>query len=178
MRFLGGCPRIEGVRGTMRAKIVGLSLVLGAWSGGATLGPVRAEGYAGVVPGGQGTVAPSTRERTRKASITWPGFQVLPDGSTRIFVQTDRPVTPELRRVDSGFAVMMRGAVLPKKGNVRRPLDTHYFNTPVRSVRFTAGREGVTLWLDMRAQGEPRLRTEQTAAGFFSYMEFAAGNYL
>ncbi len=114
--------------------------------------------------------------RSSKARVVLPGFQVLADGGTRVLVQTDKPVQPLLRRGASGWEVVIPDAVLPK-GNVRRPLDTQHFNTPLTRAQLSPGQGGVVLSLSLRAQVEPRLRTEQTQAGFFTYVEFAAGQY-
>lgn len=149
----------------------------------------RAQGYEGVVPGSNavpGTVASAAGAET---SVTWPGFQVLGDGGSRIFVQTSGPVQPELKRDGANWLVIIPGVRLPK-GNVRLPLDTHFFNTPVASARLqplaTRGKRrkqrqagtGVSLLLEMRAQVTPKLHTEKAPNGyFFTYVEFPAGKY-
>jgi hypothetical protein len=111
--------------------------------------------------------------------VTWPGFQVLLDGGSRLFVQTSGPVTPELQREGAHWVVLIPGASLPR-GNVRLPLDTQFFNTPVKSARLRprAG-GGVMLVLELRAEATPTLRTEAAPNGsFFTYVEFPAGSYL
>ncbi|MFT3922741.1 MAG: hypothetical protein QM778_09420 [Myxococcales bacterium] len=156
-----------------------------AWSGAAL-----AQGYGGVVPGSNavpGSVASSPA--TAGAQVTWPGFQVLEDGGTRVFVQTNVAVQPELKKDGQNWLVVIPGVSLPK-GNARLPLDTHFFNTPVTSARMqplhSAGKRrrkhqvgtGVTVLLEMRAPVTPKLRTEKAPNGyFFTYIEFAAGKY-
>ena len=51
-----------------------------------------------------------------------------------MFVQTSGPVQPELKRDGGNWLVIIPGVLLPK-GNARLPLDTHFFNTPVKSAR-------------------------------------------
>jgi hypothetical protein len=76
------------------------------------------------------------------------------------------------------------------RGNARLPLDTQFFNTPVKSVQLrplaTRGKRrktvqagtGVSLLLEMRAQVTPKLHTEKDPSGYyFTYIEFAAGKY-
>jgi hypothetical protein len=123
---------------------------------------------------------PSNLPAGRQANpvVTWPGFQVLLDGGSRLFVQTSGPVTPELQREGSNWVVLIPGAALPR-GNVRLPLDTQFFNTPVRSARLKPRPGGVVLVLEMRAEVAPTLRAETAANGsFFTYVEFPAGSYL
>jgi hypothetical protein len=146
----------------------------------ATLGGVgKAQEYAGVVPGSaHGAVATSPSGARGKPVVTWPGFQVLLDGGTRVFVQTSGPVQPELQAVGSNWQVVIPGVALPR-GNVRLPLDTHFFNTPVNNARLTPkSSHTVALVLEMRAKVTPRLRTESGPNGFFyTYVEFPAGTY-
>lgn len=152
---------------------------------------VRADGYAGVVPevsgepraqsAGQSKARPRKTKQARNGlpRVTWPGFQVLPSGVTRVFVQTSGPVKPMIERDGSTYKVSIPKALLPR-GNARLALDTHYFDTPVGSVHLVAlgkGR-GVVLVLEMRAEAVPALRTEQTQNGFFTFVEFPAGSYL
>ena len=146
----------------------------------------RAQDYGGVVPGSSS--GPQNAPGAR-AEVTWPGFQVLGDGGTRVFVQTSVAVQPELKREGANWVVIIPGVLLPK-GNARLPLDTHFFNTPVTSAqlkplatrgkrrRKTQAGSGVSLLLEMRAQVTPKLRTEKDASGyFFTYIEFAPGKY-
>lgn len=178
-----------GARATKSRTLVRL-VTLSALTLGMPGAPVstHAQDYEGVVPGSHagpaGKVAPGAEPR-----VTWPGFQVLGDGGTRIFVQTNAPVEPELKRDGSNWVVIIPGVLLPK-GNTRLPLDTQFFNTPVRSAQLkplaTRGKRrkktqagtGVSLMLEMRAQVTPKLHTEKDASGyFFTYVEFAAGKY-
>ncbi len=149
--------------------------------------PGQAQDYGGVVPGAH--AGPVNTAPKGEARVTWPGFQVLGDGRTRIFVQTNAPVQPALKRDGSNWIVIIPDVLLPR-GNARLPLDTHFFNTPVTSARLRplAARErrrkkirasaGVSLLLQMRAEVTPKLYTEKDASGyFFTYVEFAAGTY-
>src|SRR6476659_7905146 len=113
-------------------------VTLSGWALGLSAQPAatRAQGYAGVVPGTDtvpGSVAGAAGSQT---TVTWPGFQVLGDGGTRVFVQTSGPVQPELKRDGANWLVIIPGVLLPR-GNVRLPLDTHFFNTPVTTARLT-----------------------------------------
>lgn len=114
------------------------------------------------------------------ALVTWPGFQMMPSGGSRVFVQTSVEVTPELKRdgQSDNWQIVLAHVALPP-GNARRPLDTHFFNTPVTSIRTLARGQGVVVLLAMRAKLKPIVRTERAQSGyFFTYVEFPAGSFL
>jgi hypothetical protein len=142
--------------------------------------PSRAQNYEGVVPGSDTIPDAIAAAPGGAALVTWPGFQMLPDGGSRVFVQTSVEVTPELKRDGQGdnWQVLLAHVALPP-GNARRPLDTHFFNTPVTSIRTLARGQGVVVLLAMRAKLKPIVRTERAQSGyFFTYLEFPAGSFL
>ncbi len=155
----------------MRISIVSLALLVAA--------PLSAQSYSGVTPGSDVLPEGIAAAPGQGALVTWPGFQMLPDGGSRVFVQTSTEVTPELKREGlDGWALTLPGVKLPE-GNARRPLDTHFFNTPVKTVKALHRGKGVAVLLDMRAKLQPSLRTERAANGyFFVYLDFPAGNFL
>lgn len=139
----------------------------------------QAQSYEGVVPGSGVIPDQIAAAPGQGALVTWPGFQMLPGGGTRVFVQTSIEVVPELKR-DGGanWQVLMPGVTLPS-GNVRLPLDTQFFNTPVKSVRAVARGGMAVVLLEMRAQLKPIMRTERAENGyFFTYLEFPPGSFI
>jgi len=137
-----------------------------------------ASAYGGVVPGSEAMPENLPAAPGQGALLTWPGFQMLPGGGSRVFVQTSSEVTPELKRDGDDWHVVLKGVALPP-GNTRRPLDTKYFNTPVSSVRTVARAGAAVVVLHMRAKLKPLVRTERAPSGyFFTYLEFPAGNFL
>lgn len=143
-----------------------------------TAGTVSAQGYAGVVPGTEAVPENIAARPGAQAMVTWPGFQMLESGGSRVFFQTSAPVQPELSRQGSSWLITLKGVTLPA-GNARLPLDTHYFNTPVQSVRAKAvSSRSVVVTLEMRGEEKPSLRTERASNGYyFTFVEFAAGQY-
>lgn len=141
-------------------------------------GPSQAQNYTGVVPGSDALPDNLAAAPGGAALVTWPGFQMLPDGGSRVFVQTSTEVTPELKRDGDNWLVVLGGVALPA-GNARRPLDTHFFNTPVKSIRTVTRGQTVSVVIDMRAKLKPTMRTERSSNGyFFTYLEFPPGNFL
>jgi hypothetical protein len=155
----------------MRISIVSLALLVAA--------PLSAQSYSGVTPGSDVLPEGIAAAPGQGSLVTWPGFQMLQDGGSRVFVQTTIEITPELKREGlDGWALTLPAVKLPE-GNARRPLDTHFFNTPVKSVKALHRGKGVAVVLDMRAKLTPTVRTERAANGyFFVYLEFPAGNFL
>ena len=142
--------------------------------------PAGAQNYEGVVPGSDTIPDNIAAAPGGAALVTWPGFQMMPDGGSRVFVQTSVEVTPELKRDGQGdnWQVLLAHVALPP-GNARRQLATHFFNTPVTSVRTLARGQGVVVLLTMRAKLKPIVRTERAQSGyFFTYLEFPAGSFL
>jgi hypothetical protein len=145
--------------------------------------PGHASGtYAGVVPG-SGHVAPAAARAERAAkggpTITWPGFQMRPDGSSRVFIQSTAPLEPKVLTADNGkIEIELPRARVAERTN-RLPLDTRFFNTPVTKVSVSAARSGTVVQLELRTPVTPQISSEAGAAGyFFTYIELPKGEYL
>jgi hypothetical protein len=134
--------------------------------------------YTGVKPGGDESPATRARAGSTPPAITWPGFQMQPDGSSRVFVQITTQVDVSAALVD-GKVIVDFGNVSIAGSNNRRPLVTKFFNTPVTSVEVKRANKRTTLVLTMRAPIEPRVSQEQAKSGFhFVYVDFPPGSYL
>lgn len=138
-----------------------------------------AQSYAGVAPGSSVVPENIAAPPGGSAMVTWPGFQMTPDGGSRLFVQTTIEVKPDLRRDGGELVLVLPGVSLPP-GNARLPLDTHFFNTPLKSARAKPRDGGVQVILEMKpgVSISPSVRTEKAPTGYyFVYVEFPAGNY-
>lgn len=138
--------------------------------------------YTGVVPraselasGAEAKAQPHKGPLT----ITWPGFQMLPDGSSRVFIQSTAPLAPKvLPAADGKFELQLPGARVTAHTN-RLPLDTRFFNTPVSRVSLSVARSGATLQLEMRAPVTPQISTTQGNEGYyFTFVELPKGEYI
>lgn len=141
--------------------------------------PGHASGtYMGVVPGS--TTPPPAAARASKGSttITWPGFQMRADGSSRVFVQSNAQLEPELKAADGKILVHLPGARVAAETN-RLPLETRFFNTPVTKVSLSLDRSGATLVLDMRTAVTPQISSERGSSGYyFTFIDLPKGNYV
>lgn len=136
--------------------------------------------YAGVVPGAAKPAKPPKAPSPQAPlTITWPGFQMRPDGSSRVFIQSNKPVDAKvLKAADGKFELELAGARVAAKTN-RLPLDTRYFNTPVTKVSVHAARSGTIVALNLRASVTPQITSEQGPAGYyFTYIELPKGEYV
>jgi hypothetical protein len=134
--------------------------------------------YVGVAPGGDQLPALPAKPGEGKAAITWPGFQMRPDGTSRFFIQSTRPlvVSSEFR---ANRAVIDLGKPDLVGENTALPLETRFFNTPVTRATVVRNAKGTQLVLDMRANVQPRITSERAKSGFhFLYLDFPAGQYL
>jgi hypothetical protein len=142
-------------------------------------GPQHASGtYMGVVPGTATPPPAAVKSGKGPATITWPGFQMRADGSSRVFVQSSAQLEPEIKSADGKILVHLPGARVAAETN-RLPLETRFFNTPVTKVSLSLDRSGATLVLDMRAAVTPQLSSERGSTGYyFTFIDLPKGNYV
>lgn len=133
--------------------------------------------YMGVKPGGlEKPPVPATPNST-PAIVTWPGFQMRADGSSRVFLQTTTAVTVTPSQKGNILTLDLGGARVNAETN-QFALYTKFFNTPVVRAQVKGGQRGV-LEIELRAQVQPIISTEQAKSGFhFIYIDFPAGDYL
>jgi len=151
--------------------------VVGSYMGvapGAAGVPPRAAGNRPVHAGGTGTGA----GKAKPVTITWPGFQMRADGSSRVFIQSTAPIAPQATAVTGKYQVRLPGARIAAATN-RLPLDTRYFNTPATKVSLSVDQSGATLLIDLRGEVTPHVSSESDKTGyFFTYIDLPAGSYL
>jgi hypothetical protein len=150
--------------------------------GSAPPAPMHASGaYAGVKAGGDQTptIAVPVKPGTTPAVITWPGFQMQPDGSSRVFLQSTAPLNAQAAMTNDKLLVVDLGDATVAGPNNRRALYTSFFNTPVTRVEIKNVRKRVTVELTLRAPVQPRISSEQAKSGFFFvYIDFPPGSYV
>ena len=133
--------------------------------------------YTGVKPGGNEAPAVPVKAGVTPATVTWPGFQMRPDGSSRVFLQTSVSVTTAGSLHQRFFIVELGDAPIAGDTN-RYPLLTQHFTTPVTRVELKRANRRTTLILTLRADVQPQVSSEQAQSGFFFlYVDFPPGNY-
>ncbi len=134
--------------------------------------------YQGVVPGAVNPPAVKVPPGGENRQATWPGFQMLSDGGSRIFVQLTSETSVDAEMQPDKMVVTLRNTAVAGPTNAF-PLETRYFNTPVKRARLKAKDQDTLLVLDLRKEITPVVSKEGARDGyFFVYVDFPAGNYL
>ncbi len=187
---MGHRPKKRALRAAIGGAAAAAALAIGgvvavAQDGAAPAPEASAGGpYEGVAPGTSNTPprhAAVRRNEARgeaKAILSWVGFEALPSGGSRFFLQTSRSVPYTTVASDGQFVVVLPSSRVHLR-NTRRPIDTRFFNTPVRSARVERrGRNDLAVVFSLRAAATPTLSTAEGANGYhFVYVDFPAGNY-
>ncbi len=129
-------------------------------------GPIGHEGYRGVAPGGKIDPPHAPRVKT-PVRVTWTGFEMKPEGGSRVFVQLTRETPYQVTEAEGGLRVTLRGVRLNLRNN-GRTLDTHFFATPVKTVKVSARRGEVTV--DIQTRGKPAHSERLEAQGGYQFL--------
>lgn len=133
--------------------------------------------YTGVKPGGSEKPAVPATAGTVPVSLTWPGFKMNIDGTSRVFVQTTAPVAVDSQVAPDKVVISFGDANIVGATN-RLPLITKYFNTPVEEAELVRA-DGVTkMVIHLRAAATPKVSSAEAPSGFFFvYVDFPAGDF-
>ncbi len=138
----------------------------------------RAGTYAGVSPGGSQPPPVPVEAGKTPPTVTWPGFQMRPNGTSRVFIESTSSVRVETSTSPGKFTVKLTGAHVAGHTN-RLPLETRFFNTPVTRVQIVDQRDGVSIVLELRAAVHPEVSSERGPSGYyFTYIDLPAGKYV
>jgi hypothetical protein len=115
---------------------------------------------------------PRARKRVRRRvrydpnapNVTFPGFRLLPDGSSLIWVVVNQTVPVEERRAKGRVTYILKGAVIRIRNNTN-PLVTTHFNTPVSRLRLVRDAAGAQLVIHLREDVSPTHRVVRGPRG-------------
>jgi hypothetical protein len=139
------------------------------------------ERYEGVVPG-SGHEPPlngaARRQRRDGAAIlSWVGFQAMEDGGSRFFLQLSREVPYQGQSSEGRFEVLLPNTRVHLR-NTLRPLETRFFDTPVRSADAKRRGRDMVVIFELRAEVAPRLSSAEGQNGYrFVYVDWPEGDY-
>jgi hypothetical protein len=134
--------------------------------------------YLGVKPGGPEQPAVKVGPGIRPSIITWPGFTMLPDGGSRVFLQLSAAVDIAHQAFPNKVVVDLQNARIAGHTN-RYPLETRFFNTPVMRATVKRTRSSTTLEITLRAAATPYVSGTTAQSGYyFVYVDFPPGQYL
>jgi len=97
----------------------------------------------------RGRAKGEARPRPDAAVATFPGFRLLPDGRSRIYVELSKSVTVDEHPSAQALTFTLHDAQVLVKNN-KNPLITTHFATPVSRARLVPAGADVNLVLDLR----------------------------
>jgi hypothetical protein len=119
--------------------------------------------------------------RTRKTSnpvATLPGFELLPDGGSRLFVVVSKPISVEERRTQRVLTYVLKGTEVQCRNN-ENSLVTVHFNTPVTRARLLPSGRDLLFSVDLRADASPAWKVINGGDGTATVqIDFPPGSFL
>jgi hypothetical protein len=88
------------------------------------------------------------------AAATLPGFEPLPDGGSRLFVQLTEQVPVEERKAQGSITYVLKGAKLHQRNNANALVTVH-FHTPVSRARLVPQGSDLLFVVELRAAVTP-----------------------
>ena len=133
--------------------------------------------------GAAGQSAPAHAARRALAGrggpiATLPGFEMLADGASRLFVELTQTVPVVERRAGRRVTYVLKGAHIAKRNNANALVTVH-FNTPVARARLLPGAGGLDFVVEMRADVVPIWKvTPAKNNGAILEIVFPKGSYV
>ena len=166
-------PGLLAAAGLVAVLAAGGAALAGHHHGAPTSGPVFRGPYAGVIPGEPNPPPRPVKPGTTPATVTWPGFQMTPDGGSRVFLQLTSPVEYTTAINGKSIVITLAGARLHLTNNGRK-LETQFFQTPVLSAQVKPVSGGVNLVLALRETAAPTVHLDASPTGYsFLFVDFA-----
>ncbi len=109
---------------------------------------------------------------------TLPGFEMLPDGGSRFFVEMTQNVPVEEKKAAGTITYVIKGEHVAKMNN-ENALVTVHFNTPVSRARLLPSGRDLHFVLELRANVTPTFKVTPAKDGSaILQIEFPKGNFL
>lgn len=105
------------------------------------------------------------------AVATSPGFRMLEEGKSRVFLEVNQKVEVTERKAKGRVVYRLKGAAVPTR-NSRLPLPTGFFATPVGQVELIDQGDGADLVIELREAAEPAYRVIETPRGIVLQVDF------
>lgn len=108
--------------------------------------------------------ANAATDDTDKPLVTYPGFRMLPDGSSVVWLSVTEPVPIESEVGRRSARFLLKGARVGVKNNLN-PLITTHFPTPLERAQLVREKAGAALVLKFREDVEITHRSSQGPDG-------------
>ncbi|MBN2802899.1 MAG: hypothetical protein JXR91_07380 [Deltaproteobacteria bacterium] len=136
------------------------------------------QSYTGTTPGA-GNTLPKVEElkSLEGAYITWPGFSMQKDGSSRIFLQTTQNLEYSQKNSKKNITITFKDTKIFLPNN-KNPLITTHFNTPMDRAYLKKHKKNVQLVLKLKVASEVTISQVQIEDGYnYVFIDFPAGDY-
>jgi hypothetical protein len=139
------------------------------------------QNYHGVTPG-SGNNLPKVEELKNLSGVwvTWPGFTMREDGSSRIFLQTTVAVEYTVEKIKKGkkrVVIKLKDARVHLSNN-RNPLVTTHFNTPVKRVSLKKRKKSLELRIELKVPSPHHISQTTDRDGYhYLFIDFQKGDY-
>lgn len=124
--------------------------------------------------------ASSTRHepKIRGPFVMSPGFRMLRNGGSRVFVQLSQSVAPAMVKSPGSVSYVLPGFHVPVHNN-KHALMTQFFNTPVADARLVTTKQDTRLTILLRAAVDSTMRLVEPHAGktWELQVDFPPGTY-
>jgi hypothetical protein len=109
---------------------------------------------------------------------TLPGFEMLAEGGSRLFVELSQTVQVDERKVRGSVTYVLHGAHVTVHNNTN-PLVTVHFNTPVASARLVPSGRDLLFVVSLRADASPTWKINPGKEGSsILTVDFPKGSYV
>jgi hypothetical protein len=118
------------------------------------------------------------RRATSSPVATLPGFEMLPDGGSRLFVVVSKPINVEERHTQRVLTYVLKGTEVQCRNN-ENSLVTVHFNTPVTRARLLPFGRDLHFSVDLRADAAPAWKVVNGSDGTATVqIDFPPGTFL
>jgi hypothetical protein len=115
---------------------------------------------------------PARRKRAvsvQQPLATYPGFRVLPNGTSELVLRISKKVAVEMRKANGRVVFALPGVQVGVRNNTN-PLITTHFDTPLSRARLSQDKQGAELQLDLREAVVPAFKVMESAGGGISVL--------
>jgi hypothetical protein len=103
-------------------------------------------------------------------AATYPGFRIMPDGTSRVFVQVSKKVGVSESKAAGRVVYRMRGVQTIKTNQF--PLVTAFFPTPVGKVQLVPQGADLDMVIELRRPSDAQHRVLETERGMVLQVDF------
>ena len=135
--------------------------------------------YQGTTPG-KGNTLPKVEEIKAKTDgnwITWPGFVMNKNGTSRLFIQTTSPISYKKTKKANRVSLSFTKTKIFLSNN-RNPLVTVHFNTPMKRAYLRYKKKAAELIIELKTSVTFNIHQVSYDDGYhYLFVDFPSGDY-